>query len=101
MSGVRWDRRSSLFLRLRFKRVLCCYYPYVRFCDHPYSDYVQLGAGQIFRFVGLSTCVQAHWFRLRRIWIKLYRVFPVTNIFRHVRVKFLVRYRPQFLVRLP
>ena len=33
---------------------------------------------QILCFNRLSTCAEAHWFRLHRIWIRLYRMFCVT-----------------------
>ena len=35
---------------------------------------------QILRFNRLSTCVEAHWFRLHHIWNILYRIFCVTYL---------------------
>ena len=45
------------------------------FCDYPCNDYVQLGACQVIRFNRYYACVKAHWFRLHRIWIRLYCIF--------------------------
>ena len=39
------------------------------FCDYPCSDSVQLGACPILRFNRLSARVEAHWFRLHRIFV--------------------------------
>ena len=73
MSGACWDLCSLLFLRLRFRLnyVIIIH----TLCDYPCSDSVQLGACQILRFNRLYTCVEAHWFRLRRIWDRLHRIF--------------------------
>ena len=51
---------------------------------------------QVFRLNRFSTCVEAHWFSLHRIWIWSNRNFYVTDIFRYVRVRFLVGCRPRF-----
>ena len=55
---------------------------------------------QILRFNRLSTCVEAHWFRLHLICIRLHRIFCVMHSFRYVPAKFLVGYRPQLFIRL-
>ena len=55
----------------------------------------------ILRFNRFPTCVQAHWFRFHRIFIRLYHVFSETDIIRYVRVQFLVGYRPVFFVPVP
>ena len=49
--------------------------PFMQICDYPCSESVQRGACQILRFNRLSTCVEAHWFRLHRIWNRLHRIF--------------------------
>ena len=45
------------------------------FCDYACSGSGELGACQILRLNRLSTCVDAHWFRLHRIWIRLCHIF--------------------------
>ena len=70
MSGACWDLCLLLVLRLRF-RLIYMLLLFIRFAITHAATF-QLRGCQILRFNILSTCIEALWFRLHRIRIRLY-----------------------------
>ena len=103
---VKWQRDCYSICTGRTYPQLCVVWSQMDTEFHGAFDLLKLNAQclgcKIFLFNRVSTCVEAHWLRLHRIWNRLHRIFCVTylsDMYEHkydtsarlIRVQFIVQ----------